>query len=180
VHLENYGSVREAVAAGLVDRVRIANPDHRRARVALLRISERGLRVLATQGKLPGRDVIPFRRPDPPADSFFVYGSVWAVLKFLQEHPGWHERGRLLEEAGRQELSIRQPHADTAALLVRYGWVEQREEARRGFARPYRLLRVTERGLGVRLVADRHGRMVMGSGAMVRRRHARNRPPKRA
>ncbi|HEX8244157.1 MAG TPA: hypothetical protein VF541_11690, partial [Longimicrobium sp.] len=30
VHLENYGSVREAVAAGLVERIRIANPDHPR------------------------------------------------------------------------------------------------------------------------------------------------------
>jgi hypothetical protein len=141
--------------------VRIANPDHPRSGVALLRISERGFRVLATQGKLSGREVIPFRRADPPPDSFFVYGSVWAVLKYLQEHSGWHERGRLLEEAGRQELSIRQPHADTAALLVRYGWAEQRDEPRRGFARPHRLLGVTERGLGVRLVADRRARMVM-------------------
>lgn len=161
VHLQHHASVRTAVTAGLVERVRVANPDHPSSRVALLRLSDAGRRVLATQGKLLGRDVIPLRRADPPVDSFLVYGSVWAVLKYLQEHPGWHERGRLLKDAGEQERSIRQPHADTAGLLLRYGWAEQCEEPRKGFTRPHRLLQVTERGLGVSLVADRHGRMVM-------------------
>jgi len=101
--------------------------------------------------------VIPFRRADPPADSFLIYGSVWAVLKYLQVHSGWHERGHLLKRVLERERSIRQS-ADTVTLLVRYGWAEQREEQRTGFARPRRLLRV---GLRVRLVADRRRRKMM-------------------
>lgn len=54
VHLQHYVSVRAAVTAGWVERVRVANPDHPSSRVTLLRISEPGRRVLATQGRSRG------------------------------------------------------------------------------------------------------------------------------